>query len=794
MMTASEPAPAPPCARRLLLVDDNSAQLKLNRLRLEAAGYAVDTAYDAEEALRKARLAPPDAVVSDVFMGEVDGFGLCRRIREDSKLFAVPVLLLSAHCDTAEDRTLSERVGASELVARSSDFEPELAAVSRVLSRRPVAAPAVDGPELVEHLLRRNAHRITKLIDQAQSAEDRYRALFDHANDAIAFLTPEGIVLEANRRMATLLGVEPGELLGRHIRDLSAEGAEDSNVRTFCDATGAGSGRAGPVRLRHADGSVILVQFALSTTEIGGRPTVLSIGRDVTEEVHARNALATAEERYRSLVERMPDVVWMASSDPSLATTTPNVVKMLGYTASELLALDVAARNELIHPDDRAHVLEAEDALVMHDKPFDLEYRTRHKDGHYLWVRNRGIRCYVRDGVRYMDGILSDINERKLLEESFHQAQRMEAIGRLTGGIAHDFNNILAAILANSHFLLEALEEDDARRQDAEEIRVAAERAASLTRQLLAFSRRQMLNPAIVDLNTTVAGIQKMLCRLIGEDVSLTVTPAFDLGTVRVDVGQIEQVIVNLAVNARDAMPKGGTLAIETSNVELNAEYAAGHPLVEPGRYVVLTVSDTGVGMDAETQRRLFEPFFTTKDLGKGTGLGLSTCYGIVRQSGGHIWFYSELGKGTIFKIYLPRVDGVVETLDLRPPASRVEGSETVLLVEDDQRVRVALTRILERHGYRVLVASDGAEATTMSNVHPEGIDLVLTDVVMPGASGPEVAEFVRKRHGSKVLFMSGYMEHAALHSGETLQGQAFIQKPFSPLSLVTKLREVLDS
>jgi two-component system, cell cycle sensor histidine kinase and response regulator CckA len=778
---------------RILLVDDNAAQLKLNRARLEAAGYSVVTADGAEEALRKLFLETPDAIVSDVFMGDVDGFGLCRRVREDSRLTLVPVILLSAHCDTAEDRAVSARVGASELVARTPDFEAELAAIGRVLSRRPSAAPDVGGPDLYEHLLRRNAHQITKLIDQAQSAEDRYRALFDHANDAIAFLTPEGIVLEANRRTATLLGMEPGELVGRHIRDVSAVGAEDSNVQAFIAATAAGSGRAGPVPLLHADGSVILMEFALSTTEIAGKPTVLSIGRDVTDEVQAREALATAEERYRSLVERMPDVVWTATSDRSITRTTDNIVRMLGYTSAEIHAMDVTARNTLIHPDDRSHVLERARELMLNATAFDIEYRTRHKAGHYVWVRNRGFRSYQRDGVRYSEGILSDINERKVLEESLHQAQRMEAIGQLTGGIAHDFNNILAAILANSHFLIEALAEDDVRRQDAEEIRQAAERAASLTRQLLAFSRRQVLEPAIVDLNTTVAGIEKMLCRLIGEDVSLKVSPGTDLGTVRVDVGQIEQVIMNLAVNARDAMPKGGLLSIETSNVELGAEYAAGHPPVEPGNYVTLTVTDTGLGMDAETKRRLFEPFFTTKELGKGTGLGLSTCYGIVKQSGGHIWVYSELGRGTVFKIYLPRVDGVVEVQGQRPTATRLNGSETVLLVEDDERVRSALTRMLERHGYRTLLASDGAEAMTIAETHPDPIDLVLTDVVMPRSSGPEVAEFICRHRGSKVLFMSGYTEHAALHSGEMLQGQAFIQKPFSPSALIAKLREVLD-
>jgi two-component system cell cycle sensor histidine kinase/response regulator CckA len=794
VITSSERAPARKRVPKILLVDDNTAQLKLNRLRLEAAGYTVETARDAKEALQKVRVEPPDAVVSDVFMGEVDGFALCRQVREDSGLAKVPVILLSAHCDSEEDRALSARVGAFELVARSADFEPELAAVHQALKRRPSAAPDLGAPDPYERVLRRNADRITKLIDQAQSAEDRYRALFDHANDAIAFVTPEGIVLEANRRTATLLGVEPSELVGRSIRDFSPEGAADSNARTFFDATTAGAGRAGPVPLRRADGSVILMDFALSTTEIAGKPIVLSIGRDVTEEVEARQALAAAEQRYRSLVEQMPDVVWTATSDRSVTATTPNVVRMLGYTSLELEALDIEARNTLIHPDDRSHVLEAARGLLLHGKPFDVEYRTRHKRGHYVWVRNRGFRSYEREGTRYGEGIISDINERKLLEESLNQAQRMEAIGQLTGGIAHDFNNILAAILANSHFLLEALDEGDVRREDADEIRRAAERAASLTRQLLAFSRRQVLMPAIVDLNTTVASIEKMLCRLIGEDVTLTVAPATELGNVRVDVGQIEQVIMNLAVNARDAMPKGGTLSIETSNVELGAEYATGHPPIEPGRYVELTVTDTGLGMDAETKRRLFEPFFTTKEQGKGTGLGLSTCYGIVKQSGGHIWVYSELGQGTVFRIYLPRVDGVAETPGQRAPASRLEGSETVLLVEDDERVRSALARILERYGYRALVAADGAEAKSLAERQSEPIDLLLTDVVMPRSSGPEVAEIVHRHHCSKVLFMSGYTEHSALLSGEMLRGHAFIQKPFSPTALIAKLREVLDA
>jgi two-component system, cell cycle sensor histidine kinase and response regulator CckA len=792
--TQSEPAAANASVPRILLVDDDRAQLKLNRLRLEAAGFCVDTAAGAEEALRKVSLKSPDAVVSDVFMGEVDGFGLCRRIREDGRLAKVPVILLSAHCDSPEDRALSARVGASELVTRTPDFDRELSAIRAALLRRPDAAPPVDDTDLYEQMLRRNAHRITKLIGQAQNAEERYRTLFDHASDAIAFVSLDGTVLEVNRRCAALLGIEPSGLAGRHIRELIAAGDDSSDVRSFLDALAKGAGRTGPVPLRHADGGVILMEFSLSTTEIAGEPTVLSIGRDVTEEVKARQALATAEKRYRSLVERMPDVVWTANADRSRAVTTPNVVRMLGYTSEEMQARDVSARNEQIHPDDRNRVLDAVRDFMQHGKGFDLEYRTQHKDGHYVWVRNRSIGSYEQDGTRCVEGILSDINERKVLEESLQHAQRMEAIGQLTGGIAHDFNNILAAILANSHFLIDALAVDDARRQDAVEIRVAAERAAALTRQLLAFSRRQVLEPTIVDLNKTVSGIEKMLCRLIGEDVTLTVSPAPDLGTVRVDVGQLEQVIMNLAVNARDAMPNGGTVSIETSNVEVGDEYAAIHRPVEPGRYVVLTVTDTGAGMDSETKRRLFEPFFTTKGVGKGTGLGLSTCYGIVKQSGGHIWVYSELGKGTVFKIYLPRVDGTVEPPNPRPLKTRLEGSETVLLVEDDEGVRSALTRILEGHGYRVLVAADGATAKAIAAAHAGAIDLLVTDVVMPQASGPEVSEFLRQRGPSKVLFMSGYTEHAALHDGVLQQGHAFLQKPFSPHALITKLREILDA
>jgi nitrogen-specific signal transduction histidine kinase/CheY-like chemotaxis protein len=398
--------------------------------------------------------------------------------------------------------------------------------------------------------------------------------------------------------------------------------------------------------------------------------------------------------------------------------------------------------------------------------------------------------------MRYLDGMFSDITEKKRREENLRPAQKMEALGRLTGGVAHDFNNVLAVVLANSQFLIDDLAEGDPRRSDAEEIKAAGEFAASLTRQLLAFSRRQVLEPRVVDLNASVTGMEKMLRRLNGDDIALSVGLGSSLGSVPVDAGQTEQVIKNLVVNARDATPTGGKLSIQTAHVDFDDERAQGSRLsIPPGSYVMLAVEDTGSGMDAETQRQLFEPFFTTKELGKGTGLGLATCYGIVKQSGGYIAVRSQLGQGTVFRVYLPHVEGHPEHARERAATTNLDGSETVLLVEDDHRVRAVLSRMLNARGYQLLIARDGNEAMALAKSHEGRIDLVLSDVVMPGPSGPEIADLVRRRFaGAKALFMSGHTDHRAL-DGRDLQVEGhFIQKPFASESLARGLRKVLDA
>ena len=510
---------------------------------------------------------------------------------------------------------------------------------------------------------------------------------------------------------------------------------------------------------------------------------------------YAQEGLRRSEINFRSLVTHAPYGVCRCDSAGILLDVNPALVAMLGYASG----VDLVGRNLANLYSDSQQWFSLADYLRLLEKFQGLPADWLRNDRTVVSVRLSGRAFRDERNTIFFELFAEDITERRALEQQLRQAQKMEAVGRLAGGIAHDFNNLLMVISGYSEFLLERAGSDPEVRAHAQEIANAAGRATSLTRQLLAFSRKQMLAPKIVDLNSVVTENVKMLTRLIGEDIDLVMVPGTDIGAVKADPGQIEQVIMNLAVNARDAMPHGGKLTIETANVTLDANYARFHAPVKPGDYVMLAISDTGVGMDADTQAHIFEPFYTTKGL-KGTGLGLSTVYGIVKQSEGYIWLYSEAGRGTSFKIYLPRFSATGEALATQPAlAAEADqpspGHETILLVEDEENLRRLARQYLENQGYNVIDAPDGSTAIQISQAHKGPIHLLLTDVIMPGMNGRELANKVSPtRPEMRVLYMSGYTENHIGHNGTLDEGITLLQKPFTLPALKAKVREMLDT
>jgi PAS domain S-box-containing protein len=548
--------------------------------------------------------------------------------------------------------------------------------------------------------------------------------------------------------------------------------------------------------IHRRDGSALPVDMAVTALPDGG---VVCVSRDMTAKREAENARAQAEAKYRMLVEQVAAISYIAELGihGEWLYVSPQVETMFGFSTEEWL-MDSRAWTQHVHPEDHKVVEAAEEASKRGER-FQAEYRVVRKDGRVIWVSDTAVVVAGSDAHPLMEGIIVDITERKQLETQLQQARRMEAIGRLAGGIAHDFNNLLTIIKGYTELALKRPRISPELQADVERIEDASERAGTLVRQLLAFSRRQVLQPKLVDLNSIVMGLDKLLRRLMDEDIQMTTIPGKDIGTIKADPAQMEQVIMNLVVNARDAVPTGGRLTVETANVDLDAAYASDHATVKPGSYVMLAVSDTGTGMSPETVAHIFEPFYTTKESGRGTGLGLSTVYGIVKQSGGYIWVYSEPGRGSSFKVYLPRVEQPPEALPTVKVASGQEkGTETILLVEDQPQVRELARMALSEKGYTVLVTSSPEDAESACARHGAEIHLLLTDLIMPGITGRELAKRLTARHPEmRVLYMSGYTfgitTQTGMQSGLLEDGVAFLQKPFTPSALSEKVREVLD-
>ena len=765
-------------------------------------------------------------------------------------------------------------------------------------------------------LLVGTARSIERVEVNRRRSEARYRSLMEQANDAILLLDPERRIVEANHQAAELLGRPPAEILGRPYNEMVVPEEGEVTIAGWARLLAEGTIRVEGRRFLRGDGTHVVVDIASAVVQVGEERLVLSILRDITERLRAEAELRATKDRLDYVISANPAVLYtlhLEGAQPTPSWVSANMERLVGYSAQEALTPGWWLAG--LHPEDRA-AAEAGVRALFDEEHLTHEFRFRHRDGTYHWIRDeqrllrdaagapgeivgswsditerkraelklaeseeqfravfdgaidakvvtdddgrflevnpaacelygcpraellkRKVEEFAEPGFRFEqvlatagatgrfrashrlfrpDGTVRDVDasttinvlprrhfsalrdmtEHRQLEGQFRQAQKMEAVGQLAGGVAHDFNNLLGVITGYSELLSRRLEPEHAGHKALEQIRKAADRAAGLTRQLLAFSRKQVLEPKVLDLNAVLAGVDKMLRRLIGEDVQIQTRFAEDLWQVKADPGQVEQVIVNLAVNARDAMPKGGQLTLETANTALDAAYARAHTYVRPGPYVMLAVSDTGHGMDAGTQSRIFEPFFTTKEPGKGTGLGLATVFGIVKQSGGHINVYSEPGRGSTFKVYLPRIDEVATKEEAAtPPPPPPTGTETILLVEDAEALRVMIREILESGGYTVVDASNPDEALARAQAYRGSLHLMLTDVVLPHMSGPDLAaSLARVLPEMRVLYMSGYAADAIGNHGVLEPGTFFIQKPFTADDLLRKLRAVLDA
>jgi len=638
-------------------------------------------------------------------------------------------------------------------------------------------------------------HRIRRQLIQR---EELFHLISENAADMIAVVDLEGRRIFNSLSYQKILGHSSGELQESSGFDQIHPDDRERVKNAAQQARQTGTGTTLEYRFRHKNGDWMVLESVASVirNESGETEKLVIVNRDITERKKAQEALSRSEASFRSLVEGAPHGIYRATMTGQFLEANPALQKMLGYeSAQELFKADLATQVFRHSADfERMNELLAESRVMK-----DIELEWKRQNGEPIVVRCSGHHVDIKDGgPGYFEVFAEDVTERRTLERQLRMAQKMEAIGRLSGGIAHDFNNLLGVIIGYSGVLKKSLDKSQPIYEFALEIEKAGQRAAALTRQLLAFSRQQVLTPSVLSLNSLVSDMEKMLPRLLGEDIQVSLSLDPDLGNVKADQSQIEQVIMNLAVNARDAMPSGGKLHIQTVNVELDQAYIRNHPGSKAGSYVMLAIADSGTGMSPETIAHIFEPFFTTKGVGEGTGLGLATVYGVVKQSSGYIWVDSALGKGSTFQIYLPRYLDTQQDSVAKPEVQSGEtpkGSEMILLVEDAEPLRKLAQAFLESNGFRVLSAPNGEAALEIAARHSGAFDLLLTDVVMPGMNGRVLAEKLSlQRPGLKVLFMSGYTDSFIAGHGVLQEGTNLLHKPFTEEILISKVREVLNS
>jgi two-component system cell cycle sensor histidine kinase/response regulator CckA len=730
---------------------------------LSIRGHERLTASDGASALVLVRKQAPSLVVVEDALADMTAAEFCRKTRLLPQGTDVVILVI-----TSNDQTLPEVLesGATDLYTTSL------------------------GPAALEIRLL-IAERLVEKNARLRNRELRFRCLFDSGVTGVIISDFDGNFKEANDAFLGMLGYTHEDMLAgklnwevitpphRHVPDIEA--------RAQLRATGFLP--LGEREYIHKDGRHIAALVGSAALE--GTTECINYVTDISARKEKEQALLASEGQYRALFEHAPFPKFLYDGETlRFLAVNEAAIREYGFSRDEFLSMSLKD----IRPREDLAAFRGIQAMEMGNTELGAQKHTK-KDGSALDVEVT-IQKFALGGRPCGLAVALDVTQRRKMEGQLRQAQKMDAIGSLAGGIAHDFNNLLSIILSYSEMLAEPLNSGDPMRRDLEEISGAGRRASDLTRQLLAFSRQQVLQPRAVDVNAMIGGVFRMLRRMVGEDVELTVVEGPELGAVFADPSQLDQVLVNLVVNARDAMPNGGKLTIETLNVNLDAAYATLHPNVTPGQYVMIAVTDTGAGMNAATRERIFEPFFTTKEKGKGTGLGLSTVFGIVQQSGGSIWVYSEVGIGTTMKIYLPRADpGCAVGVEVARDSPLERGSETILLVEDEEPVRALARTILQRYGYHVLEAQSGGDALLICEQHKATIHLLLTDVVMPRMSGRMLAErLIPMRPEMKVLYMSGYTDDSVVRHGVLDSDVAFLQKPLTPGTLTRKIREVLDS
>jgi len=757
---------------RALLIEDNEDDAYFIGETLtdpNAAKVELEWVDQLDSGLMRLRTDQVDVVLLDLSLPDSHGLETLDKIQAQAP--DVPIIVLT-HLDDEANAVQAVRRGAQDyLVKGRSDSYGLMRAIQYAIERK----------------------RSEKAL---RDSESRLRVIINTALDAMIGINAQGVITDWNPRAESMFGWPHDKAIGQKLADLiippRQREAHERGLQHFL-RTGEGPVLNRRIEMTglHRDGTELPVELSISPSKRGDTYVFNAFVADITERKRAEETRV----RLASIVESSEDAIIGQTLDGIVMSWNRGAERTYGYSANEVIGKPIG----FLIPQDR---LDSAKQMVERVKQGEHvshhETVRRRKDGKAIYVALSI--SPIKDGagtIIGVSGIGRDITERKSLEAQLRQAQKVESIGQLAGGIAHDFNNLLTVINSYSAMLLEERDASNPTiRNGIEQIKEAGHRAASLTRQLLTFSRQQVLEPKVLDLNDVVSNIAKLLRRLIGENINLDLYLHPSIGRVKVDPGQIEQVIMNLAVNGRDAMPGGGQLTVKTGNVELDDAYAREHVSVQPGPYVMLAVSDTGCGMDAETQTRIFEPFFTTKEPGKGTGLGLATVYGIVTQSGGHIWIQSELGKGSTFKIYFPRVEEKSELTESRPVRTEaLRGSETVLLVEDDEMVLVLAQTILERYGYTVLAAQNVQDALRFAQEGQGPIHLLLADTIMPDMNGPELAKRILSiRPQMKVLHMSGYTDKVIVKTAALDSGFAFLQKPLTLETLTRKVREVLNS